>query len=105
MKDNDLINDLVNDHKEIQKSPSSTKLMVAWFFICLLCLAAGVSFLGLREDWEILIKTPTLLLQNIFIFIGVIISGFFSIKLSTPGEIKQENTIYVAQLWKNTTYQ
>ena len=95
---NEIINDLVNDHKEVQKTPSFAKRFVSWLLICLLCCGAGVSLVGLREDWMILWQKPGLLLQNIFILVGIIISGAFAIKLSTPGEVKQkknERLLYI----------
>lgn len=85
MKDNNLIDELVADHKRVKSVPSIKVRFFTWAFICFLCLATGVSLLGLREDWEILFQHPLLLTQNITILLGVFVSGALGIRLSQPG--------------------
>ncbi len=84
MSDKKLIDDLVSEHTKVEQVASVRIRFTKWLIICALCLSAGISMLGLREDWMTLFSTPILLAQNIFILIGILIVGVFSIKLSVP---------------------
>ena len=84
MNDKKLIDELVSNHSKVEPITSLKVRFLKWLIICALCLSAGISILGLREDWTTLFTTPIFLIQNLFILIGILIAGIFAIKLSVP---------------------
>jgi hypothetical protein len=103
MSDKKLINDLVSSHSKVTPIASVKVRFMKWFVICALCLSAGISMLGLREDWINLFTSPILLMQNIFILVGIVIAGIFAIKLSVPstsiGKSKTKLLPILGVLW------
>ena len=103
MKENDLIEQLVRNHQKVTPVEPIRSRFFKWLIISVICLSVGISTLGLREDWQILFTNPLLLIQNVFIFLSVIMTGFFSIKLSQPGEVFKTKTkpliIIITNLW------
>lgn len=90
MSDKNLIDQLVSEHKEIKSAPSVLSRYILWVVVSALCLAAGVSMLGIREDWASIFTSPLLLLQNIIILVGILLAGFIAVKLSIPGDMPKQ---------------
>jgi hypothetical protein len=86
MNTDDLIEKLANEPRNTEDF-SPKKSFLIWLLICAFCLLAGISSLGLREDWMLLIDSPLLLLQNLMILLGFVSLGYISLMLSVPGNI------------------
>lgn len=103
MSDKNLINELVSNHSKIDPIASIKMRFFKWILICGLCLGAGISMLGLREDWTTLFASPILLIQNFFILAGIFVAGIFAIKLSVPDTTNKKSGIsllyILAGLW------
>lgn len=85
MKTENLIDQLSRDFRPVKPIESALKRFVKWLFIATVCVITGISLLGLREDWKVVFQNPTLLLQNILILLGVLVSSATAIVLSVPG--------------------
>ena len=93
MNDKNLIDELVSNHSKVKPTASIKARCIKWFLVCLLCLSSGISMLGLREDWTRLFTSPILLIQNVFILIGIVIAGVLAIKLSVPSATTKRSGI------------
>lgn len=95
--DEKLIESLVADHQARKPIPSRSLTFFKWALIVILCLAVGISGLGLREDWRILFSQWSLLLQNLFILFSFFFSAWLVLGLGRPGiELKRKSFIFLS---------
>ena len=89
MGNKDLIKSLAKDRNNIIARHKPRSNFYKWLAVSVLSIAGGVFSLGLRGDWTKVFEEPTLLLQNMVLMAGFILTGFVALQLSSPGSISK----------------
>ncbi|RME62002.1 MAG: DUF1109 domain-containing protein [Candidatus Dadabacteria bacterium] len=92
----ELIDKLVEDLKPTKKVFSPARAGVKWALIALLCLLAGLSFTGIRENLSEVLSSPFLLLETVLLILFAIFASAWAFTLSVPGAEKKINCILPA---------
>ncbi len=95
MREIDLIEKLSSELRPVQPVESVAKRLLKWLGISILCISAGISLSGLREDWQLVFRSPVLLFQNVAILLGIITSAAAALLLSVPGNEKTKATKFL----------
>lgn len=98
MKENDFIEKLSSELKPVEKLESVSVRFFQWMTVAILCLGAGLSLVGVREDWDVVFRNPLLLAQNISILLGVVSSSVAALALSVPGKASRKTAAMLVAL-------
>lgn len=83
-----LISELSKDCTPVKPLPNPLLRFVRWLLISCLCIGAGVSLVGIRQDVKLAVSNMNFIVQSLFIFGLSLSSALGAFMLSVPSERK-----------------